>query len=125
VYELEGHAGGEGRSGCGCWTQERWCAAREKAKGQQARLRAGGVPMGSLLCMGFLPTGVSESIPPGVVHDWASSAHSSAPNPGPLRLVCVDLQPHRCQRHASPGHWRILVMKGSTNHRFSLETMHW
>lgn len=37
-----------------------------------------------------------------------------------LRLVTVDLQPHRCRRHASPGHWRILVMK--KKYSFNLET---
>lgn len=70
-------------------------------------------------------TGVSESISPYVVLDWAWSAHSSGRNPDPCGRCqafvplsptrcgwwVVDLQPHRCRRHALLGHWRILVMK--------------
>lgn len=57
--------------------------------------------MGSLIGPGQ-PTPVARAPTPA-----ADTRHLSHP----LRLGCVDLQPHRCRRHASLGHWRILVMK--------------
>jgi hypothetical protein len=127
-------------------TQERWCAFRTvREKGSAAtgpyRAGAGDSQDHSLLQpglrVGFLrgsyrlgsvraslrvwpligpgqPTPVARILTPAA--DTRHSAH-------PLRLVCVDLQPHRCRRHASLGHWRILVMK--KNHCFGLDTMHW